>query len=255
MQCVILAGGLGSRLSEETDVKPKPMVEVGGRPILWHIMKIFASYGVREFVICCGYKSEVIKSYFANYALKQADFSVNTLTGQLSYHNSASEDWVVRVIDTGIETMTGGRLKRVADFLDDRFFFTYGDGLADIDLDELLSFHEKSGRLGTLTAVSPPGRFGLLGIEQGEVRSFQEKPVDSKNRINGGFFVLEKSVLRLIKDEGTVFERYPLEELSRQRQLGAYLHNGFWQCMDTLSDKRKLEHMWSEGNAPWKIWD
>lgn len=255
MQCVILAGGLGSRLSEETDVKPKPMVEVGGRPILWHIMKIFASYGVREFVICCGYKSEVIKSYFANYALNQADFSVNTLTGQLSYHNSASEDWVVQVIDTGIETMTGGRLKRVADFLDDRFFFTYGDGLADIDLDKLLSFHEKSGRLGTLTAVSPPGRFGLLGIEQGEVISFQEKPVDSKNRINGGFFVLEKSILHLIEDEGTVFERYPLEELSRQRQLGAYLHNGFWQCMDTLSDKRKLEHMWSEGNAPWKIWD
>jgi len=255
MKAVILAGGLGTRLSEETVVRPKPMLEIGGRPILWHIMQIFAAHGVSEFVICLGYKGYVIKEFFLNYRLHLSDVTVELGSGAIDFHRSAAEDWRVSLIETGDATMTGGRLKRVRDYLgDDDFFMTYGDGVADIDLTALEAFHRAHGRLATLTAVVPPGRFGALDLEGDAVRSFREKPAGDGAAINGGFFVLSPRVLDRIEGDATVWENEPLERLAREGELRAYQHGGFWQAMDTLRDKKHLEALWAGGAAPWKVW-
>jgi len=255
MKAVILAGGLGTRLSEETDVRPKPMVEIGGYPIIWHIMKIYYRYGVRDFVVCLGYKGYMIKEYFVNYWRHASDVTVNTRTGDVSVHRHFSEDWNVSLIDTGQNTMTGGRLRRVREHLgDEDFFLTYGDGVADVDIDALLSFHHRQNKLATITAVRPPGRFGALHIEDGVVSRFLEKPDGDGGVINGGFFVLSPKVIDLISDDDTVWEREPLERLAADGQLSAYLHDGFWQPMDTLRDKHQLEQLWDKGAAPWKLW-
>jgi glucose-1-phosphate cytidylyltransferase len=256
MKAVILAGGFGTRLSEETGVRPKPMVEIGPCPILWHILKIFSAYGVNDFIICCGYKGEQIKSYFANYHLKSADVTFDLGTREVHYHRSAAEPWRVTLVETGEATMTGGRLKRVREHIgDDTFFFTYGDGLSDVDLGRLLRFHREQGALATLTAVQPPGRFGAFTLGDGEtrIRQFHEKPRgDGGNAwINGGFFVLEPKVIDYIEGDGTSFEHEPLEQLARNGQLAAHRHNGFWHPMDTLRDKMVLEDLWSSGRPPW----
>lgn len=255
MKAVILAGGLGTRLSEETVVRPKPMLEIGGRPILWHIMQIFAAHGVTEFVICLGYKGYVIKEFFLNYRLHLSDVTLDLGRGHVEFHRSAAEEWKVSLIETGDATMTGGRLKRVRDYLgEDDFFMTYGDGVADIDLKELAAFHRAHGRLATLTAVVPPGRFGALDLQGDAVRSFREKPAGDGATINGGFFVLSPKVLDRIEGDATVWESEPLESLAREGQLHAYHHTGFWQAMDTLRDKKHLEELWARGDAPWKVW-
>jgi len=255
MKAVILAGGLGTRLSEETVVRPKPMLEIGGRPILWHIMQIFAAHGVSEFVICLGYKGYVIKEFFLNYRLHLSDVTVELGSGHIDFHRSAAEDWRVSLIETGDATMTGGRLKRVRDYLgDEDFFMTYGDGVADIDLTALEAFHRAHGRLATLTAVVPPGRFGALDLEGDAVRCFREKPAGDGAAINGGFFVLSPRVLDRIEGDATVWENEPLERLAREGELRAYQHGGFWQAMDTLRDKKHLEELWAGGTAPWKVW-
>ncbi len=255
MKAVILAGGLGTRLSEETDSKPKPMVEVGGQPILWHIMKIFSKHDVRDFVICLGYKGYLIKEYFLNYRLHLSDVTVNTATGMVDFHRSGAEDWRVSLIETGLTTMTGGRLKRVRDYLGDGdFFLTYGDGVADIDLTALAAAHRMHGRLATVTSVIPPGRFGALEVDGHEVRGFREKPAGDGASINGGFFVLSPKVLDYVEGDETVWEREPLEGLARDGELMAYPHQGFWQPMDTLRDKHRLEALWAQGQAPWKTW-
>lgn len=255
MKVVILAGGLGSRISEESHLRPKPMIEVGGFPILWHIMKIYSQHGIRDFVICCGYKGYVIKEYFANYFLHSSDVTFNLGENTVAYSRPRAEPWKVTLVDTGGETMTGGRLRRVRDYLgDEDFCMTYGDGVADIDIAASIKFHQQQGRLATLAAVQPPGRFGALEIKAGQVSSFQEKPPGDGARINGGFFVLSPKVIDLIKDDSTIWEKEPLETLSKDGQLSAYLHNGFWQPMDTLRDKQHLEDLWKKGNAPWKIW-
>jgi glucose-1-phosphate cytidylyltransferase len=256
MKAVILAGGFGTRLSEETGVRPKPMVEIGPYPILWHILKIFSAYDVNDFIICCGYKGEQIKSYFANYHLKNADVTFDVANREVRYHNTATEPWRVTLIDTGEATMTGGRLKRVRDYIGaETFFFTYGDGLSDVDLGRLLRFHREQSALATLTAVQPPGRFGAFTLGDGEmlVRQFHEKPRgDSGNAwINGGFFVLEPSVIDYIDADETSFEQEPLERLARSGQLAAHRHTGFWHPMDTLRDKMVLEDLWDSGRAPW----
>ena len=255
MKAVILAGGLGTRLSEETDSKPKPMVEVGGQPILWHIMKIFSKHDVRDFVIRLGYKGYLIKEYFLNYRLHLSDVTVNTATGMVDFHRSGAEDWRVSLIETGLTTMTGGRLKRVRDYLGDGdFFLTYGDGVADVDLTALAAAHRLHGRLATVTSVIPPGRFGALEVEGHEVRGFREKPAGDGASINGGFFVLSPKVLDYVEGDETVWEREPLEGLARDGELMAYPHQGFWQPMDTLRDKHRLEALWAQGQAPWKTW-
>ena len=255
MKAVILAGGLGTRLSEETVVRPKPMLEIGGRPILWHIMQIFAAHGVTEFVICLGYKGYVIKEFFLNYRLHLSDVTLDLGRGHVEFHRSAAEDWKVSLIETGDATMTGGRLKRVRDYLgEDDFFMTYGDGVADIDLTRLAAFHRAHGRLATLTAVVPPGRFGALDLAGDAVRSFREKPAGDGATINGGFFVLSPRVLDRIEGDATVWESGPLESLARDGELHAYHHHGFWQAMDTLRDKKHLEELWARGDAPWKVW-
>lgn len=255
MKAVILAGGLGTRLSEETVVRPKPMLEIGGRPILWHIMQIFAAHGVTEFVICLGYKGYVIKEFFLNYRLHLSDVTLDLGRGHVEFHRSAAEEWKVSLIETGDATMTGGRLKRVRDYLgEDDFFMTYGDGVADIDLTALAAFHRAHGRLATLTAVVPPGRFGALDLDGDAVRSFREKPAGDGATINGGFFVLSPRVLDRIAGDATVWENEPLESLAREGQLHAYHHHGFWQAMDTLRDKKHLEELWAKGDAPWKVW-
>lgn len=255
MKAVILAGGLGTRLSEETQVRPKPMVEIGGMPILWHIMKIFAAHGVREFVICLGYKGYIIKEYFANYFLHMSDVTFDLQTNSLHVHEKFAEPWKVTLVDTGKDTLTGGRLKRVAQYLDDEpFFFTYGDGLGDVPIDELVRFHKSNGKLATVTAVQPPGRYGLLDIEGDAVRGFREKPRGDGNWINGGYFVLERGVLDYIEGDETGFESEPLEALANAEQLVAFRHHGFWQPMDTLRDKTQLEELWASGQAPWKVW-
>ena len=256
MKVVILAGGLGTRISEETQVRPKPMVEIGGKPILWHIMKIYAHHGLADFVICCGYKGYMIKEYFANYFLHMSDVTFDLAHNRMEVHQRYAEPWRVTLVDTGESTMTGGRLKRVAAHLgDEPFCFTYGDGVADVDVRKLIDFHREQGRKATLTAVLPPGRFGALAIEPDQrVRSFEEKPRGDGNLINGGFFVLEPSVLSLLQDDSTVWEREPLETLARAGQLAAYPHTGFWQPMDTLRDKTLLEELWQAGKAPWKVW-
>lgn len=257
MKVVILAGGLGTRLSEETEVRPKPMVEIGGKPILWHIMKIYSHYGFNDFIICLGYKGYVIKEYFLNYYMHQSDVKIDIRANTHEVINSVAEPWKVTLLDTGLETMTGGRLKKIRKYVkDETFFATYGDGLANIDLVELLNFHRKNGKLATITAVQPPGRFGALEItETGDVAHFMEKPLGDGSWINGGFFVLEPEVLDFVESDDTVFEKEPLENLSRKGLLGAFRHKGFWRPMDTLRDKRELEGMWKNGTAEWKLWD
>lgn len=255
MKAVILAGGLGTRISEETHLKPKPMVEVGGRPILWHLMKIYAAHGVTDFIICAGYKGYVIKEYFANYFLHMSDVTFDLSRNELEVHHRRSEPWRVTVVDTGDATMTGGRLKRVREYLDDdTFCFTYGDGIGNIDIRSLVAFHQREGRQATLTGVQPPGRYGLLEIEASYVSRFQEKPEGDGGWINGGFFVLEPSVVELIEGDSAVWERSPLETLAASRELSVYKHRGFWHPMDTLRDKMHLEEMWQTGKAPWKVW-
>lgn len=253
---VILAGGYGTRLAEETIVKPKPLVEIGDQPILWHLMKLLHVQGISHFIICLGYKGYLIKEYFQNYLLHRSDVTMNFGQGTVHYHNRRAEDWTVSLIDTGKDTMTGGRLKRVRAYLPNTpFLMTYGDGLADINLTALLAHHTQSRRKATVTSVAPPGRFGALRTDQyGHVTGFLEKPTGDGGRINGGFFVLEKSVTDYIADDATSFERDPLETLARHGELSAYEHHGFWQPMDTLRDKTQLEALWQQGQAPWKLW-
>ncbi|MDQ0062049.1 glucose-1-phosphate cytidylyltransferase [Paenibacillus harenae] len=256
MKAVILAGGLGTRLSEETDVKPKPMVEIGGNPILWHIMKMYSVHGINDFVICLGYKGYVIKEFFSNYFLHQSDVTFDLVGNKVEVHNTNSEPWRVTLVDTGSNTMTGGRLKRVKKYLDnDTFCFTYGDGVSDVNIRHLVDYHKQQGAKATLTAVEPPGRFGALQIEHEKVKQFHEKPRGEGSWINGGFFVLEPDVFQYITDDSTIWELDPLERLAREGQLVSYKHNGFWQPMDTLRDRLKLEELWATGEAPWKVWD
>lgn len=259
MQVVILAGGLGTRLSEETGVKPKPMVEVGGQPILWHIIKSYSYFGINDIIVCLGYRGDVIKEYFANYSLRNSDVTFDMSTNQVSIHRRRCEPWRVTLVDTGLHTMTGGRLRRVREYLqqDQCFCMTYGDGLANIDLGRLVEFHKRNGRLATLTAVRPPGRFGAIALESGQdlVSSFREKQDGDGAWINGGYFVLHPSVVDYIADNATVWEFEPLEQLASQGQLAAFRHDGFWQPMDTLRDKKLLEDLWATGKPPWKIWD
>ena len=255
MKIVILAGGFGTRISEETNLKPKPMVEIGGRPILWHIMKLYAAAGHTEFIICCGYKGYVIKEYFANYFLHHGDVTFDLAKGSMRVHQSSAEPWNVTLIDTGEKTQTGGRLRRVREHLNgETFCFTYGDGVSDVDIKGLVAFHKQHGRKATLTAVQPPGRFGAINVTGNAVKSFHEKPHGDGAWVNGGFFVLEPSVIDYLPGDDTIFERDPLENLASQDQLQAFKHSGFWQPMDTLRDKQHLEDLWSRGMAPWKTW-
>ena len=254
MKVVILAGGLGTRLAEETEVKPKPMVEVGGQPILWHIMLHYAHYGFKNFILALGYKGEVIKKYMVDYCALNSDLTVNMKTGETIMHDGYKPDWMVDLIDTGMNTMTGGRVKRLSRHLNETFMLTYGDGVSNIDLCKLLEFHRSHGKLATLTAVRPTARFGHLDLNDGAVASFTEKPQTAEGWINGGFFVCEPGVLDYIDDDNTFWERDPLERLSRDGQLMAYRHDDFWQCMDTLRDKLTLQKLWDSGQAPWKIW-
>lgn len=255
MKVAILAGGLGTRLQEETTIKPKPMVEIGGHPILWHIMSIYASYGFTEFVLALGYKGEVIKNYFLNYYYLRNSFSIHLGSGRVESHAGEREDWTVHLVDTGLRTETGGRVKRLASWVSDAtFMLTYGDGVANVNLHELVAFHKKHGKLATASAVRPPARFGGLNFQGDLVTRFEEKPQIGEGWINGGFFVLEPQVLDYIKGDETIFEREPLERLAHDGQLVAYRHEGFWQCMDTLRDVRLLEGLWESGAAPWKMW-
>ena len=256
MKAVILAGGLGTRISEETHLKPKPMIEVGGQPVLWHIMKMYSHYGINEFIICCGYKGYVIKEYFANYFLHMSDVTFDMEKNSMEVHQRNAEPWRVTLVDTGEETMTGGRIKRVASYLKDEpaFCLTYGDGVSDVNITELIAFHHQHGMQATLTATLPPGRFGALDIRGDHVAGFKEKPKGDGAMINGGFFVLSPSVLDLIESDATIWEREPLETLANQGQLLAFQHSGFWQPMDTLRDKMHLEELWASGDAPWKSW-
>ena len=256
MKAVILAGGLGTRISEETDLKPKPMVEVGGRPILWHIMKIYSAHGIYDFIICCGYRGYLIKEYFANYFLHQSDVTFNMKNNTMQVHQKRVEPWKITLVDTGENTMTGGRLLQVADYIKNEkyFLFTYGDGVSDIDITASVKFHRQHGKMVTLTATYSPGRFGALEIKEKIVESFQEKPRGDGALINGGFFVLSPKALDYIEDNNTVWEQEPLKILAENRELMAFQHPGFWQPLDTLRDKNYLEELWAKGKAPWKIW-
>ena len=257
MKAVILAGGLGTRLSEETTIKPKPMVEIGGQPILWHIMKIYSAHGINDFIICCGYKGYVIKEYFANYFLRMSDVTFDMRFNQMNIHAGKAEPWRVTLVDTGENTLTGGRLKRVQEHIgNETFCFTYGDGVCDVNITELVKFHKEQGVLGTLTAVQPPGRFGALSLAKGQTKitHFQEKPEGDGAWINGGYFVMEPEVIDYITDDSTVWEQEPLKKLAHTEQLAAYKHDGFWQPMDTLRDKNYLEGLWQNNKAPWKVW-
>ncbi len=257
MKAVILAGGLGTRLSEETSIKPKPMVEVGGQPILWHILKIYSSHGVNDFVICCGYKGYMIKEYFANYFLRMSDVTFDMRFNQMNIHSGKAEPWRVTLVDTGEDTLTGGRLKRVREHIgNETFCFTYGDGVSDVNITKLIEFHHQQGTLATLTAVQPPGRFGAiaLGQEQTKINRFHEKPDGDGAYINGGYFVLEPTVIDYIADDFTTWEQEPLQKLADLGQVSAFRHHGFWQPMDTLKDRNDLERYWQTGTAPWKIW-
>ncbi len=254
MKAIILAGGLGTRISEESHLKPKPMIEIGGRPILWHIMKIYAANGITEFVICCGYKGYVIKEYFANYFLHMSDVTFHMDENRMEVHRQQAEPWKVTLVDTGEETMTGGRIKRIGDYIDGQFCLTYGDGVADVPVNALVEYHKASGLEATVTAIQPPGRYGALEISQGKVNSFLEKPQGDGQWINGGFFVCEPSVLAHIEGDATPWEAEPLEGLAADGQLGVFKHVGFWAAMDTLRDKNNLEKLWQSGNAPWRVW-
>jgi glucose-1-phosphate cytidylyltransferase len=258
MKAVILAGGLGTRISEETESKPKPMIEIGGMPILWHILKLYSAHGVNDFVICCGYKGYVIKEYFANYFLHMSDVTFDMAHNKMEVHHRYAEPWKITLIDTGADTMTGGRLKRVAQYVqgEEAFCFTYGDGVSDVNITELISFHKSHGKKATLTAVYPPGRFGAIDIHTDhQITSFKEKPKGHGGMINGGFFVLSPKVFELIEGDETYWERAPLENLAKTGNLQAYMHKGFWQPMDTLRDKTQLEELWLSGKAPWKVWE
>jgi glucose-1-phosphate cytidylyltransferase len=255
MKAVILAGGMGTRISEETQVRPKPMVEIGGRPILWHIMKLYAHHGVTDFIVCLGYKGYVIKEYFANYFIHNSDVTFDLAANRMEVHERKAEPWRVTLVDTGEMTMTGGRLKRVQSYVgDETFCMTYGDGLSNVDISASIRFHEAEKRLATVTAVSPPGRFGMLTMEERMITGFYEKPPGDGARINGGFFVLSPKVFAHIAGDKTVWERDPLERLAAEGQLSAFLHDGFWQPMDHLRDKVMLEELWASGSAPWKLW-
>ena len=256
MKAVILAGGLGTRISEETDLKPKPMISIGGMPILWHIMKLYSHHGINEFIVCCGYKGYVIKEYFANYFLHMSDVTFDMSENRMIVHNQKAEPWKVTLVDTGDNTMTGGRLKRVADYLQDEdiFCLTYGDGLSDVNITELIAFHKAQRVKATVTAVLPPGRFGALDVTGNRVNSFREKPQGDGANVNGGFFVLSTKVIDYISGDKTIWERGPIERLSKEGDLAAYQHGGFWQPMDTLRDKIHLEELWQSGKAPWKVW-
>ncbi len=256
MKAVILAGGMGTRLSEETSLRPKPMIEIGGKPILWHILKIYSAHGIRDFVICLGYKGYVIKEYFANYYLHMSDVTFDMREqNKVKIHQNNVEPWCVTLVDTGEDTMTGGRLKRVAKYIgDEDFCFTYGDGVADIDIAKLVEFHRTSGRLATITATQPPGRFGALRLDGQRVLRFEEKPQGDGAWINGGFFVLSPKAIEYIDGDHTTWEKEPLERLARDDQINAYVHGGFWQPMDTMRDKNHLEELWASGKAPWKVW-
>jgi glucose-1-phosphate cytidylyltransferase len=255
MKAVILAGGLGTRISEESALRPKPMIEIGGKPILWHIMKIYSAHGVNEFIVCLGYKGYLIKEYFANYFLHTSDVTFDMTQNKMEIHQNSAEPWKVTLVDTGEHTMTGGRLKKVKSFIgDDDFCLTYGDGVSDVDISKSIQFHKKQGTLATITAIQPPGRFGALDIEHNKVHSFLEKPQGDGGWINGGFFVLSPKVIDEIEDDQTVWEQGPMERLAKKGQMSAYQHNGFWQPMDTLRDKNHLEELWQSGKAPWKIW-
>ncbi len=257
MKAVILAGGLGTRLSEETALKPKPMIEIGGKPLLWHIMKMYSAYGVNEFIVCCGYRGYVIKEYFANYFLHMSDVTFDLEQNTMDVHQRHAEPWRVTLVDTGDETMTGGRLRRIAGYVtnEESFCLTYGDGVSDIDISRLLAFHKSHGLLATITATYPLGRFGTLDIQGDQrVSAFREKPMGEGGMINGGFFVLSPKVIDLIQSDSSVWEREPLERLAQMGELKAYRHEGFWQCMDTLRDKTLLEELWGSGKAPWKVW-
>jgi len=254
MKAVILAGGLGTRLSEETVIKPKPMVEVGEKPILWHIMKFYAFYGISDFVICLGYKGYLIKEWFANYLIHNSDVTFELKSGKMDIHGASVDDWSVTLVDTGDKTQTGGRIKKIQKYIDDTFMLTYGDGLSDVDISKLSAFHKKHGKHSTVTAVQPPGRFGALDLGGDGVSSFLEKPKGDGAWINGGYFVLEPKMFDYIQDDDTVWEHEPLEQAAKKGQLMAYKHSGFWKPMDTLRDKRELEALWLSGNAPWKVW-
>jgi len=255
MKCVILAGGLGTRISEESAIRPKPMIEIGGRPIIWHVMKIYSAHGIKDFVICCGYKGYLIKEYFANYFLHQSDVTIDLTNNSIEVHQKKAEPWRITLVDTGETTQTGGRLKRVAGHLTDEFCLTYGDGVGSVDVQSLIQFHKQHGRLATMTAVQPPGRFGALELDGTQITSFLEKPQGDGGWINGGFFVLSPRVLDYIQSDETLWERGPLESLAKIGQLQAYFHRGFWQPMDTLRDKNLLEDLWARGIAPWKVWN
>lgn len=256
MKAVILAGGFGSRLAEETEIKPKPMVEIGGRPILLHIMKIYSAFGINDFIICLGYKGYIIKEYFSNYALHMSDVTIDFSTRKMEVHQNSAEPWRVTLVETGEKSMTGGRLLKVANYLasDDTFCFTYGDGVSDVDIAKLIAFHKSHGKIATVTAVQPPGRFGSMELNEGRVSDFTEKPRGDGGWINGGFFVLQRKALDYIDDDGTVWEQGPLHQLAKDQELMAYQHDGFWQPMDTLRDKQHLESLWASGAAPWKFW-
>ena len=255
MKAVIFAGGLGTRLSEETVLKPKPMVEIGGKPILWHIMKIYSHYGIYDFIICLGYKGYIIKEYFLNYSVHNSNLTINLRGGDVRVHQQNTEPWNITLIDTGDTTQTGGRLKRVREYLDEEIFcLTYGDGVGNIDIKALLDYHRQQGAIATVTAVQAPSRFGSITLENNHVLSFEEKPSGEKSWINGGFFVLSRGVFNYIENDETIWERSPMETLARDKSLAAYKHHGFWQPMDTLRDKLSLEELWKSGNAPWKVW-
>ena len=256
MKAVILAGGLGTRISEETDLKPKPMITIGGMPILWHIMKMYSHHGIHDFIVCCGYKGYVIKEYFANYFLHMSDVTFDMSENRMTVHNQKAEPWKVTLVDTGGDTMTGGRLKRVSNYLqdEDTFCLTYGDGLSDVNITELIAFHKSQQVKATVTAVLPPGRFGALDVADNRVNSFREKPQGDGANVNGGFFVLSKKVIDYISGDKTVWERGPLERLAKEGDLAAFHHDGFWQPMDNLRDKVHLEELWKNGKAPWKVW-
>ncbi|WP_020485683.1 glucose-1-phosphate cytidylyltransferase [Methylomonas sp. MK1] len=255
MKAVILAGGLGTRLSEETSIRPKPMIEIGGRPVLWHIMKIYSTHGINDFIVCLGYKGYLIKEYFANYFLHMSDVTFDMVHNRTEIHQNDAEPWRVTLVDTGESTMTGGRLKRIRQYLgEEDFCLTYGDGVGDINITELVAFHRAKKRLATLTGVQPPGRFGALNLDGTRVASFDEKPHGDGSWINGGFFVLSPNVIDYVESDATVWERTPMERLAEEGQLSSFLHKGFWQPMDTLRDKLYLEDLWQSGNAPWKVW-
>lgn len=254
MKAVILAGGFGTRISEESHLKPKPMIEIGGLPILWHIMKIYGSYGITDFVICCGYKGYVIKEYFANYFLHMSDVTIDMSSNNMEIHQRNAEPWKVTLVDTGENTMTGGRVKRIEDYIDDTFCLTYGDGVADLNINNLIDFHKANGKEASVTCIQPNARFGSIEFEGNEVKKFEEKPVGDGRWISGGFFVMEPSVFSRIKGDETILEREPLEGLTKDNQLSGYKHEGFWSAMDTLRDRTQLENLWASGKAPWKVW-